>query len=1195
MATQMFFWGRSARTAEFVTAYGQVYRTLTDTDRNFYTTGWLKDSRDPGGTFVAQGTTLVTGPAQVENGYSINTSPQWFVSAPLAAAVTIAGAIQFNLWAAQTNMTDNAAINARIVRISPDGTITQIHKTNRTTELGTAAAVNNFTETPAAGVLCNIGDRIGIMPFFQDGGGVMASGVVATFYFTNNTAAAQGDSWVQFTESMTFEGLPAGTVIYPTTVASPVTSPGGAATLIDNFDGADTSPLPGWTKTSTGAGWGGFKRASNAAVYDGLGGSDISMTHDASGNVGPDVEVYVTVSAPSAYCGVMARIQEAGGSNTFDGYMFKQFTGASSAWQISRWTNAVETAIASGKGSLAAGDKIGISCHGNVITAYRMASGTSVWQVVGSAIDSTYPDAGEVGIYTSGATDSFNDFYVGTQDTFIHATASDEREAWTGRGGSSATAATNTVLGPTGKRLCTATAGGAGVEWYTKQLQAVTLSGNVLVNVRALESNSSANVGLVCEIAIVDADGSDPVVWGLNGSNQEPSLSDSALVQFCVAGPDVAIADGQRIRIRFYIDDASFVSGTLQTMGSAYTGTLSYNGPTAAAAGDTWLQFPMTLTEGGGPITHQAAGSASGTGSVTAGATLTVRLAGSAAGAGTTSNPDLTKVPLQAAGAASGTGSATAAPKLLVGAGGAASGTGSTTGAATLFNRMSGSAAGAGTTSGAAILNVRLAGSAAGAGTAAGDLTVSAGGVTHQAAGSASGTGNATGGATLLVGVAGSAAGAGSTTAAATLQVGAAGSASGTGSATGAAILRAGAAGAATGTGSAIAGLGNVLLGLGSATGTGQATGAASTVGALAGTAAGTGSVTASATLLVGLAGSAAGAGSATAASSVRMQAAGSATGTGNATGGAGLIVGVAGTTATGTGNATGAAGLVQQFAGTANGTGSLSGAGTVYVTFSGTALGQGQTNTPAPTMRLGAQGTATGTGLITADAGGALSVTGSASGTGQATGAAIRFARVDGAAAGQGQASANAGVRQPIAGAATGTGSAAGNLTSAGGLSGSATGTGLATASASIVLQAQGAATGTGQAVGGAYARLGLSVTAGGTGGASGAILVRLGLAGAAAGSGQAVGAAGLRVPLAGSATAAGLAVGVLLQVRDVYGVALGTLTASGTISVAPYIVPWSGLLEPPGRGAIADDEFMLQHEGEDILPPPTYLLEVD
>jgi hypothetical protein len=106
------------------------------------------------------------------------------------------------------------------------------------------------------------------------------------------------------------------------------------------------------------------------------------------------------------------------------------------------------------------------------------------------------------------------------------------------------------------------------------------------VNIRALESNTSANASLKAEIAVTATDGTGATVWGL--ANVEPSTtagelgtSDAALVAW-PSGDDTSVTSGQRLRYRIYLDDIA--SGPLVT---GFTATVSYSGTSAAAAGDT--------------------------------------------------------------------------------------------------------------------------------------------------------------------------------------------------------------------------------------------------------------------------------------------------------------------------------------------------------------------------------------------------------------------------------------------------------------------------------------------------------------------------------------------------------------------------------------------------------------------------------
>lgn len=175
-----------------------------------------------------------------------------------------------------------------------------------------------------------------------------------------------------------------------------------------------------------------------------------------------------------------------------------------------------------------------------------------------------------------------------------------DREAWTSRGDGVDTDVTNTSAGPVAAPgiQVTDTAGGTPVEWFTKRVQAFTLGGLVKANVRGLVSSAAANAGLRVEIARVDADGSNATVWAsgclLTGSaNLVGDLGTAETVlSGWLAGDDLAVSDGQRIRIRLYLEDPS-----VNNMASGQTVTTHYDGTSGSATGDTWVTFTQTLVE----------------------------------------------------------------------------------------------------------------------------------------------------------------------------------------------------------------------------------------------------------------------------------------------------------------------------------------------------------------------------------------------------------------------------------------------------------------------------------------------------------------------------------------------------------------------------------------------------------------------
>lgn len=191
-----------------------------------------------------------------------NEGYQW-ISPPLSADVTISGTITINLWAFESNMSANVAINAHIDRVRPDGTRTTIATSTRTTELAiSTSAVNNFTVTPTSTAFLK-GDRIRVVVFGDDAG-TMGGGFSFTLDFAGTTAAAVGDSWVEFTETFTFNiTAPAGTQLFLTDVAGPAvganiekemwTARGdGVNSIVTNTSAGWVTPGIQWTDSGGG-------------------------------------------------------------------------------------------------------------------------------------------------------------------------------------------------------------------------------------------------------------------------------------------------------------------------------------------------------------------------------------------------------------------------------------------------------------------------------------------------------------------------------------------------------------------------------------------------------------------------------------------------------------------------------------------------------------------------------------------------------------------------------------------------------------------------------------------------------------------------------------------------------------------------------------------------------------------------------
>jgi hypothetical protein len=173
-------------------------------------------------------------------------------------------------------------------------------------------------------------------------------------------------------------------------------------------------------------------------------------------------------------------------------------------------------------------------------------------------------------------------------------TASVDREAWTSRGAGVQTDVVNTVNGYTAPIQFTDTAGGTVVDWFTRPLAAFTLGGAARCNLRMVESNAAASAAASIEIARVAGDGTSPTVWAINNHNEEIATGELAW-SFLASGADLAISDGQRIRIRVRIDDVG--SDSAAALVTGHTVTLYYAGTSGGASGDTYVTFTQTLTE----------------------------------------------------------------------------------------------------------------------------------------------------------------------------------------------------------------------------------------------------------------------------------------------------------------------------------------------------------------------------------------------------------------------------------------------------------------------------------------------------------------------------------------------------------------------------------------------------------------------
>lgn len=258
MATDLFFWQTTQGSPGI--RHGDTLLRLDGSASTNWDTRLARDSRPGTGSSVSLNTATVNGPT---SGIECGPASDW-LSAPLAADVTISGTITLNLYGSENSMSANVAINAKIDRVRPDGTITQIAKSANVTELGTTSGVFNFTVTPTS-TACLKGDRLRLIVFGDDSTGAnMASGFTFTFIYGATSAASSGDSWIRFTENLTFMSTtPAGSQLFLRATTGPAvnsaderemwTSRGASSTTATvNTVSGMTNPVQ-WTASAGGS------------------------------------------------------------------------------------------------------------------------------------------------------------------------------------------------------------------------------------------------------------------------------------------------------------------------------------------------------------------------------------------------------------------------------------------------------------------------------------------------------------------------------------------------------------------------------------------------------------------------------------------------------------------------------------------------------------------------------------------------------------------------------------------------------------------------------------------------------------------------------------------------------------------------------------------------------------------------------
>lgn len=521
-----------------------------------------------------------------------------WVSDPIDTDTTISGSITYNLRALESAMTANVAINARVfcwhaapaANTSPWELITT---TGRTTELGTSEAAANFSETPdTTTITAKKGDRL-VVEIFGDDAGTMSSGNTFTFFYNGTTGGASGDSFITFNETFGFlTTTPAGTTLYHTDTAGPTVSNRSTKEMWTSRGSGVTSKewgaiyvgalAPTWSSPD------GFYPSCAVDSYfalglqDGTAGTNGIILGDNTNDA--EAQSFVPSSDHHVHAIIMPFVDQ-GGVGSVHELTFRNDNGSDRPGSTVYYTHSAYGL------QLVTSPYRRTYLDSSPTVALDLTNGTKYWWQVKTTTANGLNYARL--IYKSGGggnsggkriTDDNGDgtFTDTTDDLFM-------------------------IL-RCGKLL----------EWYSKQLQAFTLSGLIAMNLRIAVA-TGAQAGLSAEVAVTDNDGTNVTVFGHanyfdldSGSGVygygvlEPSVE--RVYTFNIAGDDISVADGQRLRFRVRWDRHSDDVATGETGLTDYAQkamTVYYNGTSGGASGDSYITLSQSVSEysaGGGSV-----------------------------------------------------------------------------------------------------------------------------------------------------------------------------------------------------------------------------------------------------------------------------------------------------------------------------------------------------------------------------------------------------------------------------------------------------------------------------------------------------------------------------------------------------------------------------------------------------------------
>lgn len=183
---------------------------------------------------------------------------------------------------------------------------------------------------------------------------------------------------------------------------------GDGAVLLDNFNRADANPISG--------SWGTLNSALDLIIASNqVTGENASFTNRSYFTTvfAANCQAYIsipTLPGVGQTINVLARLKDPGA--TFDAYQvrYTQQSGTDTI-DIDRLDDAVGTSLGTFNQELIAGDKIGIWCFDSTIQAWAFTAGA--WNLIGSAVDATYPAGGYFGLGIRQNVGRMDDFFGG--------------------------------------------------------------------------------------------------------------------------------------------------------------------------------------------------------------------------------------------------------------------------------------------------------------------------------------------------------------------------------------------------------------------------------------------------------------------------------------------------------------------------------------------------------------------------------------------------------------------------------------------------------------------------------------------------------------------------------------------------------------------------------------------------------------